>query len=128
MPNSFLRLATIPSTVVEGKIIPLDLDGPQHNVPKKELDSRVLAERVWNLPAKNLLVHVENFPRTILIRMSFHGVNDANGEVPSSTCNFALPRLMCNGLGNAKRAHETFAINLGDEPSSPKVNEATTIC
>jgi hypothetical protein len=55
-------------------------------------------------------------------------LNYANGKVPSSTRNFAIPKLMCNGLKNAKRAHETLVINLGDEPSSPKVNEATTLC
>lgn len=95
---------------------------PHHNAPKKELDSRVHAKRDRNL-AKNLMVHVENSPKTLLIRMSFRGVNGVNGKIPSSTCNFAITKLLCNGLRNAKRAHETFVINLGNIPSSSKVNE-----
>ena len=49
LPYYLLHLTSIPSTIVEGKFIPLDSNGPQHYVSKEEPHSRVLAKRGHNL-------------------------------------------------------------------------------
>ena len=120
-PNRLLYPTSIPSSLVEGKIIPLNPNGPQCNSSKEEPNSRVFAKRGRDLLAKNAMVPMESFPRSFLIRMSFHGVNDANGIIPSSPCKFAIPKPVCNGLRNVECTHEAFVIDFIDKPNSPRV-------
>lgn len=121
--NSLFHLASIPFSVVEGKILSSNPNGPQCSASKKEPNSRVLAKGDRILLAKNPMVSMKICPRTNLIITGFHGANDANCRAPSSSHNIAIPKLICNGLHyNVTHAHETFVIRLGDEPSSPSVN------
>lgn len=54
--------------------------------------------------------------------MSSHRDNDAIDKVPSSLHDSTILKLVCNGLRNVERTHDTVIIDLGNEPSSLRVN------
>lgn len=96
----------------------------QCDASKEEPNSKVLAQWSHNTLAKktrDFMVPIKSSPRSFLIRLIFHGVTDANGQVPSYPHNFASPKPMCNGLGDFKHTQKAFVINLSNKPNSPSV-------
>ena len=78
LPNDLLHLTSIPSSVVEGKIISLNPNAIKYSSSKNELDPRVLAKRGPESSCQNFH-DTGRSPRTLLIEMGLRGSIDAHG-------------------------------------------------
>lgn len=103
-----------------GNFFPSDQNSLQGNAFREVPSSRVLAKRGQDLLSKNPMIPMKGTPSAFL--MSFHGVSDANGEVPCSPRAFVVPKLVWKGLmPDVKCTHVAFVITFGDKPSSSRI-------
>lgn len=105
-----LRPASNPSSDVEGKIIPFNPNASQHNAFKDELNPRVLANIGPNLLAKFAMT-MEGLQGPF-VRIGLSWIQCCPWRNPKLSSQLAIAKHVCNDIGNVKRAHHSFVIDL----------------
>lgn len=108
LPNSLFHLASIPFSEVKAKLF-LSTKVVHNVIPPRrcQILEYMLRETEFIL----LKPHgtSEKLSKNSYEYNGYNGVNDANCKVPSSPHILAIPKPMCNGLGNVKDTHETHS-------------------
>lgn len=65
------------------------------------------------------MLSIKRSSRSLLVPISFHGFDDAIGEILGSVGNPTILKSMCDGFRTVIHAHMTFITNVCDEFGSP---------
>ena len=129
LPNHLLHFTCIPYSIVDH----LSIQMVHYVIPlRRSKILEYLQEKpgIRDLLAKNLMLPMKSYPRSILINiMSFHNVNDANGinlKLSSQPCNSA----MVSGKPSTHKRHLStiLAINLAIQELTTPFKPKTTKC